>query len=495
MAAPLPGYLDSRLLRSSARCRVYEATRERDAVRVVAKVYEIDDPAIAARVEQEFQLVQHVTGEGVVRALGLERVANDLVLIFEHFEGMSLEQYAGGRPLELDEFLSIAILLTRTLAVIHEQRIVHRAIKPSNLLLSPDGKQVFIADFGISALLDNDRRHLYESDVLQGSLPYMSPEQTGRTNRRVDFRSDLYSLGVSFYQLLTGERPIRGVTSAALINAHLTRRPRSPQTLRPELLPLLSALVMRLLEKAPELRYQSARGLLADLERIAEARAAGQSDPDFPLGQFDQVGVLQLPPQLYGRDEQLATLERELDDAYAFRQRRTVVVRAAAGLGKSALVQTFERTLLERNTAVAIGTFEPPPRQVSYRGVTRALSHLVEQSLTENDALLEHWQTRLRTRLGELAPAAAELVPNLSLLLGDLAPLSAVGPAEDRNRLHRSIGRLLDALAERGPLVLVLDDFQWADPASVELVRALLQPTKPTPGRETSSSAPILLIL
>jgi PAS domain S-box-containing protein len=497
VAVPLPGYFDFRLLRTSARCRVYEATRERDALRVVAKVYEVEDPVIEARVEQEFQLVQRLTSEGVVRALGLERIANDLVLIFEHVEGMNLEQYAGGKPLAIDEFLSIAIALSRTLAAIHEQRIVHRDIKPSNLLIRPGpNPQIFIADFGISDLLDNERRHLYEADVLRGSLPYISPEQTGRINRRVDSRSDLYSLGVTFYELLTGVRPLQGATTAALIHAHLTRRPQAVRALQPGLPAVLGAVVQRLLEKTPELRYQSARGLLVDLERIAESIAAGQPDPEFPLGQHDQVGVLQLPMRLYGREPQLETLERELDDAHAFRQRRAVVVRAPAGLGKSALVKAFERTLQERDISVAIGTFEPPPQQIPYQGVTRALSGLVEQTLTATDAVLEGWKDRLRARLGDLAPAAAELVPSLNLVLGEqqLAVVD-VGLADDRHRLHRAIGRLLDALAERGPLVLVLDDFQWAGAASVDLLRALLRPTKSLPGGESTSAGSLLLVL
>jgi predicted ATPase len=256
-----------------------------------------------------------------------------------------------------------------------------------------------------------------------------------------------------------------------------------------------------LLEKAPELRYQSARGLLSDLERIAEARAADQPDPEFPLGQFDQVGVLQLPTRLYGRDAQLATLERELDDAHVLRQRRVVVVRGPAGLGKSALVRAFEHALHERDhalherdAAVAIGTFEPPPRQSPYQGITQALSGLVEQTLTSTDAVLDRWQAQLRARLGELAPAAAGLVPSLNLVLGapgePLLP-SDVNLADDRNRLHRAIGRLLDALAERGPLALVLDDLQWAGASSIELLRALLRPTRPMPGGEVGS----LLIL
>jgi PAS domain S-box-containing protein len=475
---------------------VYEATRERDGVRVVVKVYEVDDAAVEARIEQEFQLVQRVTGEGVVRALGLERIANDLVLLFEHVEGVNLQQYADGRPLDIDDFLAISIAVTRSLAAIHEQRIVHRDIKPSNLLIRADtDRQVFIADFGISDLLDNERRHLYESDVLRGSLPYISPEQTGRTNRRVDFRSDLYSLGVTFYELLTGVRPFESPTSAAWIHAHLTRRPQPLRALRPQLPKVLSSLVLRLLEKAPELRYQSARGLLFDLERIAEARADGHEDPEFALGQHDQVGVLQLPMRLYGRDAQLTMLERELDEAHALRQRRAVVVRGPAGLGKSALVRAFERLLHDRDVAVAIGTFEPPPRQIPYQGITQALSGLLEQTLTETDVVLERWRTRLRARLGELASAAAELVPSLNLVLGEQLPLSDVGLADDRNRLHRAIGRLLDALAERGPLVLVLDDLQWAGAASIELLRALLRPGRSTSGAEGASTVSLLLVL
>ncbi len=491
MAVPLPGYVDFVMLRASSRARVYEATRERDGVRVVAKVFEVDDPAVEARVEHEFRLVQRLTIEGVVRAIGLERVGNELVLLFEHVEGVNLEQYCEGRRLEIDEFLGLAIALSGTLATIHDERIVHRDIKPSNLLIQPSGRVLF-ADFGISVLLENERRHLYDPNVLQGTLPYVSPEQTGRTKRSVDFRSDLYSLGASFYELLSGQRPFLSNTPAGLINAHLTRRPQPLRTLRSEIPATLAAIVARLLEKAPELRYQSARGLRADLERLASERAAGNLEPEFALGKLDEAGVLQMPRRLYGREAALATLERELDQAFRDHHRRVVVVAGAAGLGKSALVHGFEAQLLEQGGAVAIGTFEAPPKQIPYQAFVQALTSLVERPLTESDGVLAVWQARLGEALGNLAPAAAELIPSLTLVLGDLPELPDIGPSEARNRMHRAIGRLLDLLGEKGPLTLVLDDAQWSDAASVDLLRALLRERGKT---STSSKSALLVIL
>jgi PAS domain S-box-containing protein len=490
VAVPLPGYVDFRLLRTSARARVYEATRERDGLRVVAKVFEVGDPAVEARVEHEFRLVQRMAIDGVVRAIGLEWIGNELVLLFEHVEGVNLHQYAEGRGLPIDEFLRLAIALTSTLATIHDQRVVHRDIKPSNLLIHRNTGRVSFADFGISVLLESERRHLFDPDVLLGTLPYISPEQTGRTKRTVDFRSDLYSLGASFYELLTGSQPFQSSTPAGLINAHLTRRPQPPRALRPEIPAMLSAIVLRLLEKAPELRYQSARGLQADLEKLAELRAAGELDPEFPLGQLDQAGILQMPLRLYDRADASATLERELDRAFTQHERRMVVISGAPGLGKSALVHAFDASLSERGYTGAIGNFEAPPKQIPYGAFIQSLTTLVERPLTETDAVLQRWRTRLLEALGSIAPAAAELVPSLTLVVGPLPELPDVGPSEARNRLHRAIGRLLDVLGEQGPLALILDDAQWADAAGVDLLRALLRERRPA-----TPASSLLLVL
>jgi len=204
---PLDGYRMLRLLRASGSTRVFAALREHDQRPVVAKIYELaNHDSLEARVEHEFRLIHELDVEGVVRALALERAGTQLAVVLDWCEGVNLEEFAAGRPLPVDEFLEIAVQLARTLADVHAQRVIHRDIKPTNVLIDPNTGAVSLADFGISVLLESERERINDPAVLEGTLPYLAPEQTGRTHREVDFRSDLYSLGVTFYELLTGRR-------------------------------------------------------------------------------------------------------------------------------------------------------------------------------------------------------------------------------------------------------------------------------------------------
>ncbi|MCA9683719.1 MAG: serine/threonine protein kinase, partial [Myxococcales bacterium] len=275
MEVSLDGYRVERLIRSSATTRVWQALREQDGQAVVIKAFSTNaDPGLEARVEREFELIRRLELPGIVRALALEHAGSDFLLILEAHPGTNLSQHTQGRPLAIDAFFAIACQIATILAAVHEQRVIHRDLKPTNILIDGEGR-VAIADFGISVVVENERDQIHDQALLSGTLPYMSPEQTGRTGREVDFRSDLYSLGVTFYELLTGRRPLQGQSSLELIHAHLARRPTPPEQLRPELPGALSQLLMKLLEKAPERRYQTARGLLHDLEQL-RARA-GQS--------------------------------------------------------------------------------------------------------------------------------------------------------------------------------------------------------------------------
>src|SRR5690606_24284380 len=243
---------------------------------VVAKVFDLDVDDIEARVEHEFALIEALDIDGVVKALALQRVGDQLVLLLERVPGQNLAEYTRQQPLDVERFFAIAIQVVDVLAQIHARRIIHRDIKPANLLLDERSGRVFIADFGISVLLAAERRHIYDPAVLTGTLPYVSPEQTGRTGRAVDFRSDLYSLGVTFYELLCGRRPFEFAAPLELIHAHLARSPDPPSSLRPELPEGLSRLIMRLLEKAPEHRYQTASGLAADLRKLQKLVELGE---------------------------------------------------------------------------------------------------------------------------------------------------------------------------------------------------------------------------
>ena len=403
------------------------------------------------------------------RCWGSSAPATNWCCCWLNINGRNLAQYSGGRPLAVDEFLRIAIRLAEILAAVHERRVIHRDIKPSNILVQEDTGAVFLADFGISVLLEDIHRRAYDPDVITGTLPYLSPEQTGRTRREVDSRSDLYSLGVTFFELLTGTLPFMASTPLELIHAHLARRPSEPFALRPELPRTLSDLVLKLLEKAPEHRYQSARGLLADLERIAADR-----DTSFVLGRADVSTTLQLPHQLYGRAGEQQALTDEFEAVVGRAHGRLLVLSGAAGLGKSALIRSVEVPLSKRAGMLAIGKYEHGHDELPYAGFLQACAALLDQILTESDERLGHWRTRLHEGLGPLANVVAELLPSLSLVLGTLEPAPSLELADSQARLHRALIRFLTVFARHAPLVLVLDDMQWADGASFELLRALL---------------------
>ncbi|MCA9701008.1 MAG: serine/threonine-protein kinase PknK, partial [Myxococcales bacterium] len=346
----LDGYLVQRLLRSAGVTEVWAALRVNDHLPVVVKSFAIEDNAeLEARARREFELIRGLDCDGVVRALSLERSGANLLLVLEAHRGVDLHEHVQGEALAVDSFLAIAVQIAEILARVHEKGVLHRDLKPTNILIDPDDGRVTLADFGISVLLDSERGRIHEPAMVAGTLPYMAPEQTGRSGREVDFRSDLYSLGVCFYELLTGRRPFEAESPLELIHAHFARRPVPPQRLRPELPSALSALVMKLLEKAPERRYQSARGLAADLRRLA----AGET---FVLGSEDASLVLQLPHQLYGREQERDQLQAALRRTCAGRP-ELVVLLGPPGIGKSALLDELVEPLLARRGFFARGKF------------------------------------------------------------------------------------------------------------------------------------------
>jgi PAS domain S-box-containing protein len=471
----LDGYRSTRTLRDSGRTRVFAAIREHDRRAVLIKLYELEPiEGLEVRIEQEFRAIQNLELAGIVDALALERGPGYVALVYDWCDGVNLDEYRGGRPLALADALSVAQQLARLLADIHRHKLIHRDVKPSNVFVRPHGKTVALADLGISVLLERERQRIDDARVVESSLPYVSPEQTGRTHHGVDFRSDLYSLGVTLYELLTGRRPFDASTPLELIHAHLARRPLDPQRLRPELPTALSAIVMKLLEKAPERRYQSATGLLADLERVAAALSSGTPLDGFALATRDVPTVLQLPHRLYGRSREVERLSESFREACRGSS-RLVFVSGATGVGKTALVNQLAEPIMSRRGLFARGKFEREQTDKPYSGVFAAFSNLADQLLTRSDEQLGRWQTRLRERLGSSGALLNELVPRLRPLLGPLDSGPELSPLESRNQLALACTGLISEFARtEHPLVLSLDDFQWADEASCELLAALL---------------------
>jgi predicted ATPase/signal transduction histidine kinase/tRNA A-37 threonylcarbamoyl transferase component Bud32 len=457
-----------RPIRESTRSRVYEAVHERDGRVVIAKVFDIEGEADEDRVQREFELIRSLDVEGVVRALDLRRVGDQLVLLLERVPGENLAEFARGQALALEVFWPIAIQLADILARTHAARVVHRDIKPANILLDADTGKVFLADFGISVLLEHERRHIYDSDVFVGTLPYISPEQTGRTSRAVDFRSDLYSLGVTFYELLTGCRPFENLAPLDLIHAHLAREAEPPIRLRPELPELLSSLVMKLMAKAPEHRYQTAAGLAADLRQLA----AGDTS-SFELGRADLVTTLRFPHRLYGRSHERAELLAAFERVVASGGRETVLIMGPVGVGKSALAGELAAAVAGRGGYLVRGEVGEAG-ELPYAGVGRTFTALFEQLLTESDARLDRWRRLFLGGLGVLAAVVAELAPTFELIIGQQSPALVLEGRDARNRLLIAVERLLAVVCANGPLVLLLDDVHRAGPGAIELLEGMV---------------------
>ena len=477
MGLRLIGYGDLTLLRASSHARVYAGVREADARPVIAKVFDLspDEAEIEARVEHEFSLLDALQVEGVIRPLALERLGDQLVLLLERAPGVDLASFAMGQAIAIDRFADIAVQIAEILARVHARRIIHRDIKPTNIVIEPETGVVHLADFGISVLLERERRHVYDPDVIGGTLPYVSPEQTGRTNRPVDFRSDLYSLGVTFYELLTGRRPFVYDDPLELIHAHLARNPEPPRTLRPELPAGFARVVTKLLGKAPEHRYQTASGLAADLRALRERFANGDAGEDFELGREDIPRELRLPHELHGRARERAQLRDALDEVVRLQQPRLVVLAGRPGIGKSALVRDFDGEIARVGSDLAQGRFEADQAR-PYSAFVDAFRGLVEQLLTQSDALLARWRGRLELALGGIAGVIVELVPTLAAVLGEVGAPEPLDPRATRNRVQLAVARFLSVFCdERRPLVLVLEDLQWADESSVALLESLFE--------------------
>jgi signal transduction histidine kinase len=483
MPLPLPEYRVIRLLRESGHSRVFEAQSEIDGRRVIAKVFDLEHGNVEDRVIHEFELIRSLDVEGAVEARELRRVGDQLVLVLEHVSGVDLRELTEGQPLELARFWPIAIQVATILAQTHARKVIHRDIKPTNVLIDDDG-QVHLADFGISVLLESERRHLYDDSLLVGTLPYISPEQTGRTNRSVDFRSDLYSLGVTFYELLTGRLPFVSAAPLELIHAHLARVPEPAAALRPELPDALSRVIARLLAKAPEHRYQTAAGLAADLRSIRDLVESGERTEGFVLGREDLSTRLQIPHQLYGREREQAEVLVEYRAVVESGARRALLIGGPLGIGKSALAGVLEVAVAGDGGYLVRGRFDPAPG-LPYSGFVEALRALCEQILTESDTRLARWRRRLLEGLGGLTAIACEVIPTLGLIVGDQPTPPGLQLIEARNRIERAMERLVTTLCEpRRPLVVILDDLQHADRFSLALLETLLQ----------SEAGPLLLV-
>jgi PAS domain S-box-containing protein len=407
-----------------------------------------------------------------VRPLELLRERGHTILVLEDHGGEPLERRLGS-PMEMAQFLRLAISSTKALRRLHERGLIHKDIKPANLMVDSAG-EVRLTGFGHASRLPRERLAPAPPETISGTLAYMAPEQTGRMNRSIDARSDLYSLGVTLYQMLTGSLPFSGTDPMEWIHCHIARHPTPPHERVNTVSATVAAVVLKLLAKNAEDRYQTAAGVEADLQRCrSEWETHGRIEP-FPLAAADTPDRLLIPEKLYGREAEIDNLCAAFDRVVADGTTEIVLISGYAGIGKSSVVNELHKALVPPRGFFASGKFDQYKRDIPYATLAQALQSLVHQLLNKNDEEISGWRRLLLKAVGSNGQLMIHLVPKLALIIGEQPAVPALPPQEDQNRFQRVFRRFLAVFARpEHPLALFLDDLQWLDTATLEMLEHL----------------------
>ncbi len=466
----IPNYRVEQELYASESSVVVRARRESDGLAVVIKLLRDEYPGreALARLRREHAILKALSVPEVPKAMALEQVGSSLALVMEDSGGEPVDAVARRSGFAPSELLRLAVAIVRAVRAIHAQRVIHKDLKPQHMLLGALGV-VQIIDFGISSELAQERCLEADPDALEGTLAYLAPEQTGRMGRSVDRRSDLYALGVSLFELATGQLPFAAGDPLELVHCHIAKSAPRADALRPGVPAMVASVIEKLMAKSPEDRYQSAAGLLADLERCrAQFQATGAIEP-FELGADDLSDSFQVPQKLYGRAGALAVLQSTFDRACGGAP-QVLLVSGPSGIGKSALVLELRRQLARRGRLVS-GKFDPLSRSEPYSALVAACRELVRAVLRASPTALQAKRRALLDALGANARLIIDLVPELELVVGPQAQPAALGPGEARARFEQAFESFLSAMVPSDePLALFLDDLQWADASSLRLV-------------------------
>ena len=472
----IPGYQIETKLYESANTIIYRGRRIQDMHPITMKVLKGDYPSPneILRFEHEYGILRSLDFNGVIKAIHFEEFNRKRAIIFDDFPGEPIKSFISDKGFAIGKFLRIAIQLTEILWRIHEANIIHKDINPSNILLNSKTDEIKIIDFGSSTSLSHEIPSILAPNPFEGTLSYVSPEQTGRMNRLIDYRTDFYSLGATFYHLTMGVPPFQSEDPLELIHAHIAKNPVPPHVTDKSFPRPLSDIIMKLLSKNAEDRYQTCRGLLADLENcLHQWKMFGKIEP-FILAQKDFSGILQPFQKLYGLENEIDFLIKEFEEV-SEGNRKLLFIAGYSGIGKTSLVREIHRPIALRRGFFISGKFDQLHRDIPYQALAQAFRELVKYFLMESDEHIKSWKKKLHDALYPNAQIVIDFIPELEIILGPQPPLPILGPAETQNRFNLVFQNFVRVFCKpEHPMVIFLDNLQWADSASLKLIQLLI---------------------
>jgi len=473
----LSGYQILQKIYESSTSIIYRGTRESDQQKVIIKILNNDYPTISEldRYKEEYKIIKSFNCQEIIKVYSLVKFQNSLALIFEDFGGKSLKLILKNKIFSLFEFLDIATKITIALEQIHSNNIIYKNFNSNNIIYNCHSKQLKIIDFSLATRLKKENYIQENQEILPQRLAYISPEQTGRINLTLDYRTDFYSLGITLYELLTGQLPFQTQDTLELIHCHLSISAIAPHTLNPSIPKPLSNIVMKLMAKNPQQRYQSAWGLREDLQKCLAQLKSSQTINNFILGSKDISDKFILPLKLYGRSEIINNLLNQCSQITTANATEMILIAGYSGSGKSSLIQAIYKEINQQKGYLISGKFDQFQRNIPYTALMDALKKLVQQKLKDSPENLQIWKNNILTNIGNNGQIIINVIPEIELIIGKQSPIPTLNAEEQQNRFNFVFQQFIMACATKdNPLVIFFDDLQWADNATIKLIKLMM---------------------
>ncbi len=466
----IDGYTIQEKLYEGMNSTIYKAIRNVDKLPVAIKVLSKEFPSNEdiARFNLEYKICSDLNIDDIPKMYSIEKYQDTFMIVMEYIDAKPLSSIISSNKITIDTFLKIAIKIVDILGKIHNKNIIHKDINPSNILWNPDLNQVKIIDFGISALLSSEIQEAVNPKGIEGTLVYISPEQTGRMNRKIDYRSDYYSLGITLYELLTGQKPFKSEDMLELVHCHIAKVPMCPYEINQDIPKVISDIILKLMSKNAEDRYQSSFGIKHDFEEYLRSI-------DFKIGEKDIPERFEISQKLYGREKEIEKLMNDFYSVAKGEESLLTLVAGYSGIGKSTLVSELYKPILEKKGYLISGKFDQLSRNIPYMPFIQAFNELISHILTESDGIIDLWKKRILEAVGSIGQVIVDIIPKLETIIGKQLSVPELPPEQAINRFTTIFQKFVKVLASKEhPLVIFIDDLQWADLPSFKMLELLL---------------------